>query len=105
MAERRPSVTVTYVDRSSITATADQWRHIRSDGVDVVEVDGVRFEGKSIYWLYGESDLWVAGAASFYEDIKNPELVITPDGSQLERVIQWVPDISHADMKLGWWRG
>jgi hypothetical protein len=97
-------VVVHYVDGTTTEGTVVDWPGLPSHGVDWVEIARVRFKGKSVYWLYPEGDDWIAGCASFYEDAKNAELIVHPDGSQDERPIEWVPDLAHVNVKLGWWR-
>lgn len=97
---------IVYVDGTEIEVPAEDWARARSDGVDVVfaGVDGAwtSYQGHSLYWLRREGESWVVGGASFYE---NPisEIIIAPDGTQTERKLEWVPDLRHAEVKLGWW--
>jgi hypothetical protein len=101
-----PTVIVEYVDGEVIEAPVTEWRSLRADGVDRVLLGFpgamTSYAGHSLYWIRQEDDLWVVGGASFYE---NPvsEVAVAPDGTQTERKIEWVPDMLHADVKLGWW--
>lgn len=99
---------VAYVDGSVQRAPAGLWRTLRSDGVDWVVVSNATgpstFSGHSAYWLYREGDVWVAGQASFhYSRVIPPEVLFLPDGTQGTRAIDYVPDLPHSAIKLGWW--
>jgi hypothetical protein len=99
---------IAYVDGSTEQGPARSWPSVRSDGIASVSVGGAqgrtRYQGHSLYWLRAEGQDWVVGGASFYV---NPisEIVIAPDGSMIERKLEWVPDMFHRDVKLGWWDG
>jgi hypothetical protein len=101
-------VTVHYVDGSRVTCPAEDWVHVRADGVDTVVVANpsgcTTFHGRSAYWLYPEGEAWVAGAASFgYDRHHVPEVLVHPDGVMETRRFEYVPDLKHEQVKLGWW--
>lgn len=105
---RAPQVTVRYVDGTSATFDAGVWCSQRADGVDAVTVRTVTgsttFHGRSAYWLYREGAVWVCGAASFgYDREHPPEILFHPDGAMTSRRIEYVPDLTHGQIKLGWW--
>jgi hypothetical protein len=100
--------TIYYVDGEVIEDSGDFWKYTRGDGVDRVvirnESGASNFGGNSAYWLYQEDDMWVAGQASFrYSPTLPPEVLFFPDGTQKIRRIQYVPDLEHSSVKLGWW--
>lgn len=105
-----PRVTVWYVDEGGPrTGDAGLWPSLRADGVDRVVVTNRSgssiLQGHSVYWLYREGDVWVAGQASLhYDRWIPPEVLFLPGGTQDTRHIDYVPDLHHADVKLGWWR-
>lgn len=104
-----PRVTIGYVDGTTCSFDAGVWPSQRADGVDWVEVANAsgpsRLQGHSVYWLYREGRVWVAGQASLhYGRVLPPEVLFLPDGRQDTRVIEYVPDLPHGVVKLGWWR-
>jgi len=103
------TVSVTYEDETVLEAPASHWPQLRADGVQqfVVSCAGrsVSFAANSIYWLYPEGENIVAGCGSVRYD-PNPlnEVVIEPDGKQSSRKIEFMPDLQHERVKLGWWK-
>lgn len=101
-------VLIRYVDGTEAHGTADDWPRLRADGVGEVVIrnesgPGV-FGGHSLYWLYREGSLWVAGMASLaYDPRIPPEVLYLPDGTQATRTIAFAPDLAHSAVKLGWW--
>lgn len=95
-------VRIEYVDGTSTEGDAEDWPRLRSDGVDRVNVAGIWIAGHSLYWLRREDGGYSAGAASFYP---NPlfGVFISDEGVQTERDIEFVPDLRHDEVKLGWW--
>lgn len=103
-----PKVTIEYVDGTVYRFDAGVWQSQRGHGVDTVVVANESgpstFSGHSVYWLYREGDVWVAGQASFaYSPVIPPEVLFLPDGTQDTRPIEYVPDLKHNQIKLGWW--
>lgn len=102
-------VRVTYEDGGELSVPADEWPRLRSDGVQDVVVSAcgksVRFASQSLYWLYPEGEDIVAGAGSVRYD-PNPlvEIIVSPDGAQSERRVEFMPDMKHEQVKLGWWK-
>jgi hypothetical protein len=94
-------VVVRYVDGSQESGMAQHWRSMRSEGVDWIEVDHVRIHAQSLYWLRREGEHWRVGGASFYQQ-PSFEVEIGEEG-QREVPVEWVPDLLHDDVKLGWW--
>lgn len=102
-------VTARYVDGTVARFDAGVWDSQRGDGIDSIEIGNASgssiFQGHSAYWLYRENDTWVGGQASFgYNRVIPPEVLFLPDGGQTTRSIDYVPDLQHRQLKLGWWR-
>lgn len=103
-------VRVGYVTGPTLSAEAGDWASLPGEGVDWVEVTNggsVRIASASLYWLYPEGDAWVAGWGSVRYD-PNPlmEIICYTDGRQIERHIDYMPDLRLVDVKLGhWWPG
>jgi hypothetical protein len=96
-----PRFRISYVDGTTAEGAAEDWAEARSDGVNAVEFDRVGFQGHSLYWVRRVAGGWAAGAASFY---RNPVFELTVvDGKQENVEIEHVPDLRHAEVKLGWW--
>lgn len=101
-------VAIRYVDGSEARCAASVWASQRAEGVDRVVVSNEAgssvFSGHSVYWLYREGRVWVAGQAAWgYGHVLTPEVLFLPDGTQDIRRIEYVPDLRHRDVKLGWW--
>lgn len=64
----------------------------------------IHIASSSLYWSYTEGNNVIVGWGSVRYD-PNPlkEIVILPSGEQQERVIKFMPDLMHSDIKLGWW--
>ena len=99
-----PSIAVGYVNGQLIETTVGGWPLLRSEGIDHVDLideagNASRIQGQSVYWLYREGDTWVAGGGV----IGHPEIseVVVP-GHRWRRP-QHMPDLEHAQVKLGWW--
>lgn len=95
---------ITYTDDSVFEGDALDWDHARSDGVDAVLLGGRKFSGHSLYWLYREATAWVVGGASTYESPPPPETLFYETGDVVQRKIMTMPDLKHAQVKLGWWK-
>lgn len=100
-------VRVRYVEGAEVEVAADEWASLRGDGVDEVRVYGlgsVLFQAASLYWLYQEGSTWVAGSGSVRYD-PNPlvEIVFDGHGRTSERTREYMPDLPHSAVKLGWW--
>lgn len=98
---------VGYVSGPPLLAPAAWWTTLPAEGVDWVEVINggrVRLASASLYWLYPEGEAWVVGRGSIRYD-PNPltEVLCFPDGTQVEREIDYMPDLHLPDIKLGWW--
>lgn len=110
-----PAVHIRYTDGAEVSGTAEDWPRWRSDGVDEVRIGNPKetvFGGHSIYWLYWEertgapAGYWVAGAGTVgnvYNEIPS-EVMFHASGEQWARPVKFMPDVSHAAVKLGWWR-
>lgn len=103
------TVAIGYVDGTIETALAPEWSSLRGEGVDWFQVGVGRyrasFQGHSLYWLYQEEDVWVAGCGSVrYSDQPLVEVLIHPDGTQEERPTGYFPDLPLSAVKLGHWR-
>jgi len=103
-------VEIEYQGGDLVTGYPLDWPTMRSDGVQSVAfVNGryrTEFSGASLYWLYPEDDVWIAGQTGVKYD-PNPitEIVMAPDSTQVERQSKYLPDLEHAMVKLGWWNG
>ena len=101
-------VRIHYVEGDELEVDPERWSVVRADGVDWFEVitdtGSVRFEGNSLYWLYERDGVWYAGGCGigYPNQLEPVELVIT-DGVQSTRPFVNVPDLYHAETKLGWW--
>lgn len=103
------SVTIVYVDGSAVTAPADHWPALRADGVDRVVVSNaqgaVDFAGHSVYWCRPAGSGYAFGAASFYQNNRGPEIHVTDETQTAVALApDYVPDLKHAEVKLGAWR-
>lgn len=101
-------VLIRYVDGQSTRATIDLWPTLRAEGVDEVwiyDLSGVvTFSGQSLYWVYPDGDMYVAGSAAVAYSKTITEIVFDGLGGQTERHLHFLPDLAHADVKLGhWW--
>ncbi len=68
--------------------------------------NSVVFDAHSLYWLYKEKDYYVAGCGSVrYSSNHLNEVLIFEDGRQENRKIEFMPDLMHNQVKLGWWNG
>lgn len=100
---------VLYVDGARLIFAAGDWAKTRADGVDVVRLScnglSVVFQAASVYWLYPVGPFWLAGQGSVRYD-PNPlvEIIIRPDGVQVERRREFFPDLKISAVKLGWFR-
>lgn len=87
---------------------AGEWRLAPADGVDRVIVHGlspVELFGQSLYWCYPQADGWILGGAVVHGSHASPSYFLRSDGNvSTVAVPGGVPDISHADIKIGWWR-
>ncbi len=102
-------VTVEYIDWTAPAANIAEWCNLPSQGVQKVTINNggsVSFSDHSLYWLYKEKDYYVAGAGSVRYD-PNPlnEVLLFEDGRQENRKIEFMPDLLHDQIKLGWWNG
>lgn len=103
-----PSVVVEYVDGPAIAGRIDRWREFPGQAVGKVRVvleDGreIQLAGSSLYWIRELLEGWGIGqAACGYSEIP-PETVLARDGRTWTRELEYVPDLEHADVKLGWW--
>ncbi len=100
---------ILYEDESALNISATEWPVVRSDGVQEVRVSAngysVVFQAASFYWLYPEGEHFVAGCGSVRYD-PNPltEVLVFADGRQEERRVEFMPDLRHEQVKLGWWK-
>jgi hypothetical protein len=101
-------ITIRYVEGDELTIDPERWASVRGDGVDWFEVTTergtTRFSGDSIYWLYEHDGVWYAGGCGvgYVNRSAISELVIK-DGEESTRSHDYVPDLHHAEVKLGWW--
>jgi hypothetical protein len=99
-------VTVRYVDGTQVTCALDRWTDLRAAGVDYVDLqsaDGVyRVQGRSIYWLYQDGDRWVLGGGIVGNSEPIEEVIATAIGFEI-RHPEYMPDLEHDRVKLGWW--
>jgi hypothetical protein len=97
------TVEVRYVTGTLIGTQAEAWAELRGDGIDHVDLSHdeqtYRIQGRSIYWLRREGDLWVVGGGTV-SDIE--EATATADGFAIRRP-EHMPDLGHDHVKLGWW--
>lgn len=102
------NITIEY-SQGQTTIAAHLWPIARSDDVQQVTAEcnglSVMFQAQSIYWFYPEGENWIIGAGSVRYD-PNPltEVVIAPDGTQTERKREYMPDLTHDRVKLGWFK-
>ncbi len=102
-------VLVEYV-RDVRTVPVMEWDSLPSEGVQRVDILVGRyitsFAGFSIYWLYQEGGNHVVGAGSvrYSKELIN-EVVFKPDGTSENRGLEFMPDLLHNQVKLGWWNG
>lgn len=101
-------VRVEYTDGSFQEMPIEEWPSLRSEGVDRVivregELLTIR-QGASLYWIYFEDQQWIFGSGSIRYD-PNPveEVVFKADGCNRVRWRSFLPDLQHAQVKLGWW--
>ena len=102
-----PTVEIKYIDEEVIKITADEWDTVRAEGVDEIIMCNplpIHCSGHSLYWLYKDGDNYVLGGASPYIPEKIAEVLFTVADLQVEREIDYMPDLLHKDIKLGWWR-
>lgn len=100
-------VRIHYVDGAEVEVAADEWPRLRGDGVDWVRIlhqGSTLLQAHSLYWLYREGSTWVAGCGSVSYD-PNPlvELLFMANGTMREREREFMPDLPHSAVKLGWW--
>jgi hypothetical protein len=95
------SALIRYVDGTELAVTLDAWPDVRGDGVDYFDIDGHRFQGFTLYWLYPDGDNWVAGG---YGPDPPLELLFSPSGDVVTtRRPAYPPDLAHGQVKVGWW--
>ena len=97
---------VKYVDGAYFDIPVHDWTSLDGQGIDYIEIGVEHFtktSGHSIYWVYPEGDTWVMGSGPVGYGAISPEVVVAQDGTQLARDIQFMPDLHHSDIKLGWW--
>ncbi len=103
-----PAARIVYTDGSEWIGALHTWRNARADGVDLVEIGTEKFHGHALYWAYydeRDQGAWIFGMASTYESPPPPEYLLRADGSiRCARSIVTIPDLYHADVKIGWWR-
>lgn len=102
-------VRVSYTSGATMTVPVEDWPNIRGDGVDEVtlildEIHTHRLSGHSLYWLYREEDAWVIGCGTVGNQPLTAEGVYHDDGRTEARPLEWMPDLRHSEIKLGWWR-
>ena len=89
----------------------DQWPIVRADGVQWIRIscNGLshEVEGRSIYWIYEQGGFIVIGGGCIrYDSRLITEVLINPEtGRQHERLREYMPDLEHKQVKLGWWNG
>jgi hypothetical protein len=100
-------VTVRYVDGAVVNAPVADWPRLRSDGVDYADLvadDGAvyRVQGRSVYWLYPVGGGWVLGGGTVGG---SESIVDVAYDSGLFKVHhpEYMPDLAHDRVKLGWW--
>jgi len=110
-----PKVIVKYVDGTSAEGPFQYWPSMRSDGVDqviiVVSNGETKIAGMTLYWLYEDVDgNWHRGGAALgpgyiggNSNPMPPEIIIHPDETMSQSPLDWVPDMPHDVVKLGWW--
>lgn len=100
-----PPIRISYVNGRIFRGVADDWAKVQAHGVDEIEVAHRVAQGHSLYWLYPEGNCWVTGEGSIgYSAQPLNEVVIEPDGTQVERHVEYMPDLHIEHVKLGWWR-
>ena len=101
---------IVYADWTTPVTSIEHWCSLPAQGVQSVTISNngkkVSFADFSLYWLYKEKDYYVAGGGSVRYD-PNPlnEVLIFDDGVQKDRPIEFMPDLMHNQVKLGWWDG
>lgn len=101
-----PNIRIRYVDGREIFASATSWATLPSQGVDWVEIGHdhyTRTSGMSIYWLYREAALWVMGSGPVGYGTLPAEVLVGSDDQHASRPIEFMPDLPHELVKLGWW--
>lgn len=97
-------VSVRYVDGTRGSGLAEEWRSLRSDGLDgfIFTEDGrsVSFEGASLYWCRRTERGWASGSATIGYEGPITEVI----GTSEHVAHRYLPDLLHADVKFGaWW--
>lgn len=104
---KAPIVRVTYVDGTTLSLAASEWRWMRAEGIDWVAIGHEKFtmlSGQSLYWVYAEGDFWVMGGGPVGYGAVPPEVLVGRDDEHISRPVQFMPDLMHRDVKLGhWW--
>ena len=103
-------VVVAYAGYELRAENLNQWCNLPAQGVLEITIgsDGnkVIFADHSLYWLYRENNYYVAGCGSIrYSKQPLNEVCLFEDGTQQDRLIEFMPDLMHNQVKLGWWDG
>lgn len=110
MSDCYPRIDITYVDGQELSIDPSEWGDVRGDGVDEVFFQvghelGTKMSGHSVYWVYREEDAWVVGCGTVGDQPLTHEALYHDDGRSSSRPVgEYMPDLHHADIKLGWWR-
>lgn len=107
-------VRIDYVDGTFAEGPLEMWTIMPSEGVDTITIytrtGSTRIAGMTIYWLYRQGDVWHRGGAGLgagYIGGRSipmpPEVLIFPDEHMEQVPLEWVPDMPHSAVKLGWW--
>lgn len=80
------------------------------EGVDRLSVEDpsgrVVIASASVYWLYPDCAGCVVGSAAIGYPLPIVEIAFDGFGGQVERRLEWCPDLMHATVKFGhWWIG
>ena len=80
------------------------WADAPSAGIDFVDLvhdsTGYRMQGRSVYWLRagGDGQLVLGGGT-----VTDVEEVYFRDGCSEVSSPEFMPDLEHSQVKLGWW--
>lgn len=102
---------VRYTDGTVHEGTCEDWPSLRGDGVDAVWIgdddlvhpQGTPLIGYPLYWLYAQGDVWIVGRSAVGTNEAPREYLYDTTGVTV-RTLKTMPDLRHADLKIGWWR-
>lgn len=101
-----PIVRIRYVTGRVEAASVSAWPELPAEGIDWVEIGHHHFTrtmGMSIYWVYREGNRWVMGSGPVGYGALPAEVLVGADDQHEARAIEFMPDLPHSAVKLGWW--